>query len=136
MPPPYGYDEDCIMFVVVTRMNENEDELYHPETLPEPDMSRLRKWIRCGDPTGLRPEWKSIKGSVAKIKIYLAGQDSGIDCISVMNEMFAEEEKQKYTYMYSDEDRKSNKKIAHLHGYVSLSISSSPLLKRKKLTIA
>jgi len=84
----------------------------------------------------LRPEWKSIKGSVAKIKIYLAGQDSGIDCISVMNEMFAEEEIQKYTYMYSDEDRKSNKKIAHLHGYVSLSISSSPLLKRKKLTIA
>lgn len=53
-----------------------------------------------------------------------------------MNEMFAEEEIQKYTYMYSDEDRKSNKKIAHLHGYVSLSISSSPLLKRKKLTIA
>lgn len=37
-----GYDEDCTIFVVVTRINKNEDELYHPETLPEPDMSKLR----------------------------------------------------------------------------------------------
>ena len=131
-----GYDEDCTLFIVVTRMNENEDELYHLETLPEPDMSKLRNWIRCGDPTGLRPEWKSIKGSIAKIKVYLAGQDLGIDCTSVMDNLFAEEEGQKYIYMYSGGDRKSIKKIAHLHGYVPLRTSSLSLLERKKLTIA
>jgi len=34
--------EGCIIFVVVTRMNENEDELYHSETLSEFNMSKLR----------------------------------------------------------------------------------------------
>lgn len=68
-------------FVVVTR--PIEDELYHPEVLPEPDMSRLRNWFRCGDPTGLRPEWKRVDNSSYDAKGYLAGQDPGIDCTSV-----------------------------------------------------
>ncbi len=34
--------ENYIIFVVVIRMNENEDELYYSEILSEPDMSKLR----------------------------------------------------------------------------------------------
>jgi len=34
--------EGCIIFVVVMRMNENEDKLYHSETLSKSDMSKLR----------------------------------------------------------------------------------------------
>ncbi|KAL8893575.1 MAG: hypothetical protein Q9192_005132, partial [Flavoplaca navasiana] len=113
-------DKGCTIFVVVTRMNENEDELYHPENLPEPDMGKLRNWIRCGDSTGLRPEWKSTKSSIAKIKVYLAGQEPGIDYSSVMDDMFAKEEGKKYTYMWRAGDQEGIKKIAHPHGRVPL----------------
>lgn len=34
--------ENYIIFVVVIRMNENEDGLYYSEILSEPDMSKLR----------------------------------------------------------------------------------------------
>lgn len=34
--------ENYIIFVVVIKMNENEDELYYSEILSEPDMSKLR----------------------------------------------------------------------------------------------
>jgi len=34
--------ENYIIFVVVIRMNENEDELYYSEILSEPDMSKLK----------------------------------------------------------------------------------------------
>lgn len=129
-----GY-KGCIIFVVVMKKIENEDELYHPETLSEPNMSKLRNWIRYGDPTGLRPEWKSIKSSVAKIKVYLTGQDPGIDYSSVMGDMFAEEEGKKYTYMWRGEDQEGIKKITHSHGCVPLCTSSLSLLERKKLTI-
>lgn len=80
--------KDCKIFVVT---NQDGDELYHPETLPEPDMSILRNWIRCGDPKGFGPEWKSAKISKYDAKIYLAGQDLGVDCTSVMDDMFVEE---------------------------------------------
>lgn len=123
----------CTIFPVVTR--RNGDELYHPETLPEPDTSELRHWIRCGDLTGLRPEWRSTQSSVAQIKVYLAGQGLGIDCSSVMGDMFFEEEGKKYTYMLRAGDREGIKKIAHPSESVSLRTSSLSLLERKKLTI-
>jgi hypothetical protein len=122
---------DCTIFLVVTR--PDGDELYHPETLPEPDMSKLRNWIRCGDPTGLRPEWKSIKTFGCNTKVYLAGQDLGIDCTSVMDDMFAEEGGKKYTYTYGD---KGVEKITHPQEYLGLCISSLLLMNAKTLTIA
>jgi len=122
---------DCTIFLVVTR--PDGDELYYPETLPEPDMSKLRNWIRCGDPTGLRPEWKSIKSSRYNIKVYLAGQDPGIDCTSVMDDMFAEEGGKKYTYTYCDE---GVKKIAHPQEYLTLSTPhQSPRIQKLTITV-
>lgn len=52
-----------------------------------------------------------------------------------MSDIFAEEEKKKYTYTYCGEDCESIMKIAHLHKYVSLCISLLSFLKCKKLTI-
>ena len=71
-------DEGTVV-VIITR--PGGDELYHPDDLPEPDMSRLRKWTRCGNPADLRPEWKdnSNEEENAKVKAYLAGQDLGVD---------------------------------------------------------
>ena len=36
------YDENCIISVIVMRMNKNEDELYHSETLLKLNMSKLK----------------------------------------------------------------------------------------------
>jgi hypothetical protein len=119
---------DCKIFLVV--MRPGGDELYHPETLSEPDMRKLRNWIRCGDPTGLRPEWKSVKTSVFNTKVYLAGQDLGIDCTSVMDDMFAEEGGKKYTYTYCALD-KGVKKIVHPQEYLLLGTSSLAFLNAK-----
>lgn len=103
-------DDDCTLFVVVTR--SHGDELYCPENLPEPDMSKLRSWIRCGNPTGLRPEWIGIKSPIGMFKIYLAGQEPGIDCSSVEEDMFAENGGEEYTYTYSG-GRDKIRKISH-----------------------
>jgi len=124
-----------IIFVVVMRMNENEDELYHSETILKFNISKLRNWIKCEDATNLHSKWKSIKGSVAKIKVYLTEQNSEIDCTSVISDIFTKEKKKKYTYTYCDEDCESIMKITHSHKYVSLHISLLSFLKRKKLTI-
>ena len=105
----HGYT-DHRMFLIVTK--SNGDELYHPNNLPEPGMGRLRNWIRCGDPTGLLPEWKIVDISGYNAKVYLAGQDLGIDCTSVIDEMFAEEGGEKYTYAYCRPARRL-KKIKH-----------------------
>lgn len=112
--------KNCKIFVVVTR--QIEDELYHPDILPEPDMTKLRNWIRCGDPTGLQPEWKSFDDSSYDAKVYLAGQDPGIDCTSVIDDMFVEEGGKKYTYMYSSD---GIRKVSHPQDCLSLSTSSS-----------
>ncbi len=85
----YRGSGDCNIFVVVTW--SGGDELCYPDALPEGDMSRLRNWIRCGDPTGLPPEWMEVNVAGCKIKVYLAGEDPGIDCTSVMDKMFANE---------------------------------------------
>ena len=127
----YDGGNDCKIFVVVT--NQDGDELYHPETLPEPDMSELRNWIRCGDPKGFGPEWKSAKISKYDAKIYLAGQDPGVDCTSVMDDMFVEEGGETYTYTYC---REGIRKVSHPYESLSLSTSSLPLLHRKVLTTA
>src|SRR6266516_5911460 len=109
---------DCNLFLVVTR--RDGDELYHPETLPEPDMNKLRNWIRCGDPTGFLPEWRDVNTSAFKLKVYLAGENLGIDCTSVMDDMFDEEDGKKYTYSICRRT-KEIKKITHPQDYLSLS---------------
>ena len=45
-------------------------------------------------------------------KIYLAGEEPGIDCSSVEEDMFAENEGEKYTYTYSG-GRDKIRKISH-----------------------
>lgn len=117
--------KNCQIFVVVTR--PVEDELYHPEVLPEPDMSELKNWIRCGDPVGLRPEWKSFDNSSYDAKVNRLGQGLGIDCTSVIDDMFVEEGGKKYTYMYGSEDIR---KISHPQDCIPLSTSSSLLPQR------
>lgn len=125
-------DEDCKLFVVVTR--SHGDELYCPENLPEPDMSKLRSWIRCGNPAGLRPEWIVVKSPIGILKVYLAGQEPGIDCSSVEREMFAEKEGQKYTYTYSG-GRHKIIKISHPQEELPLG-TYSRIFVIPKLTVA
>ena len=36
------YDKNCIIFVVVTRINKNEDEIYYLETFSKFNISKLR----------------------------------------------------------------------------------------------
>ena len=121
--------KDCKIFIVVTR--KTGDELYHPD--PEPDMSKLRKWIRCGDPTSLRPEWNSVDTLSYDAKVYLAGQDPGIDFTSVMDDMFIEKGRKTYAYTYRGN---GIRKVSHPYKCLSLSTSSLSLLQRKALTIA
>ena len=123
---------DCNIFVVVTR--PRGDELCYPDTLPEGDMSRLRNWIRCGDPTGLLPEWREVNVASCKMKAYLAGEDPGIDCTSVMDKLFANEGGKNHTYAFS-EKTKSVVRITHPHDLLSLRITSLPLLKSEKLSV-
>lgn len=118
-------DRNCTLFVVVT--NSHGDELYGPEDLPEPDMSKLRSWIRCGNPTGLQPEWIDMKSSIGMLKIYLAGQELGINCSSVENDMFVDNEGKKYTYTYF-EDCNEIGKISHPEHELLLSTNSPPFL--------
>jgi hypothetical protein len=60
---------------------------------------------------------------------YLAGQDPGIDCTSVMDDMFAEERGKKFTYTYRDRD--GVEKMAHPQEYLPLSTSSPAALNAK-----
>ena len=50
----YKGSRESNIFLVVTQLGG--DELCYPDTLPEGDMNKLRKWIRCGDPTSLSPK--------------------------------------------------------------------------------
>jgi hypothetical protein len=114
------------VFVVVTR--SDGDELYHPETLPKPDLDRLRNWIRCGDPTpGLISEWRDVDISGLNIKAYIAGENPGIDCTSVADDMFAEEGGKKITYVYRHGKTNKIKEVSHPEYYVNLS-TAFPLL--------
>lgn len=99
---------ECTIFLVVIRLCG--DELYHPENLTDPkEMSLLRDLIRCGDPAGLSPEWRTIKYRKATIKVYLAGQDPGIVCTRVMEEIFAKEGGKNFTYTYCGGDLHTNR---------------------------
>lgn len=97
-------DEDCKIFVVVTRQ-------HGPENLPKPDMSKLRYWIRCEYAAVLQPEWISVKSATGMLNVYLAGQEYGVDCSSVERDMFAEGGN-KYTYTYCGGHHKIQK-ISH-----------------------
>lgn len=86
-------------------------------------MNRLRNWIRCGDRTGLTPEWKEADLSGFKTKVYLAGEAPGIDCTSVIDQMFSREDEKNYT------DTRCNRtgemlKITHPHDNIRLSDTS------------
>jgi hypothetical protein len=128
--------KDCNIFGVFTRSGGG-DELYYPEG----DVNTLGNWIRCGDPTGLLPEWREVdasglkskvNASSLKLKVYLAGENPGIDCTSVMDDMFATEGGESYTYVLSREI-KTITKITHPQDYLDLSISPT-LLNSQKLT--
>jgi hypothetical protein len=67
------------------------------------------------------------------LKVYLTGQDPGIDCTSVMDDMFAEERGKKFTYTYRGGD--GVEKIAHPQEYPPLSTQLTSRFERKKLTI-
>jgi hypothetical protein len=122
---------DCKIFAVVTR--PYGDELYHPDTLPQEDMNKLRNWIRCGDPTGLLSEWRDINVSSCNLKVYLAGENPSIDCMSVMGDMFAYKGGASYTYTLGRRGIKKTIKITHLQNNVDLGTLAA-LLKSQKLT--
>jgi hypothetical protein len=125
-------NEKCTVFLVVT--SSHGDELYHPENLTDPkEMSLLRGWIRCGDPAGCSPEWRTIEYRKANIKVYLAGQDPGIDCTSVKDEMFAEEGGKNFTYTCygGDLHAKRFERISHPQEHLQLSIQHKNVLKAK-----
>jgi hypothetical protein len=107
--------KDCTIFCVLTR--SDGDEIYYPEG----DVDTLGNWIRCGDPTGLPPEWRDVNASDYKLKVYLAGENPGIDCTSVMDDMFANEGAESYTYVLSRETKKVITKITHPQDYFNLS---------------
>ena len=118
--------EDCKIFGVFTR--SCGDELYYPEG----DMNTFGNWIRCGDPTGLLPEWRDVDAPGYKLKVYLAGENPGIDCTSVMDDMFTNEGEESYTYALNTKTKKITK-ITHPQDYLDLSISPT-LLNSQKLT--
>jgi hypothetical protein len=112
--------KDCNIFGVFTR--SGGDELYYPEG----DVNTIGNWIRCGDPTGLLPEWRDVvDDSGSKMKFYLAGENPGIDCTSVMDDMFANEGGKNYTYALCRKFKKITK-IAHPQDYLDLSTSPTP----------
>lgn len=80
----------------------------------------------------MRPEWRSIESSRATVKVYLTGQDPGIDCTTVMDDMFVEEGK-KFTYTYRGGDGVT--KVAHPQDSLQLSTSSPATLNFEKLMI-
>lgn len=127
----YRGSRESNIFFVVTR--SGGDELCYPDTLPEGDMDKLRKWIRCGDQTGLSPEWREINFAGFKIKAYLAGENPGIDCTSVMDEMFANEGGKNHTYALSTKTKLAVR-ITHPQDHLNLSNNSLALLKSGKLT--
>jgi hypothetical protein len=83
-------------FVIVTR--SDGDKLHYRDTIPEEDLNRLKKWIRCGDPTGLTAEWREIYVSQSKWKVYLAGEVQEVDCSRVEDEMFVSDGGTTFTY--------------------------------------
>jgi hypothetical protein len=128
--------EGCNIFGVFTRSGGG-DELYYPEG----DTNTLGNWIRCGDPTGLLPEWREVDASGLKLlfnvsdlklKVYLAGENPGIDCTSVKDDMFANEGEESYTYALSRKTKRITK-ITHPQDYLDLGISPT-LLNPQKLT--
>ena len=74
-----------------------------------------------------------FNASDLKLKVYLAGENPGIDCTSVMNDMFANEGGESYTYALSRKT-KGITKITHPQDYLNLSISHLTLLNSQKLT--
>jgi hypothetical protein len=110
-------------FLVVTR--SDGDELCYTDPLSEGDINRLKNWIRCGDRTGLTPEWKEIDLFGFKTKVYLAGEGPGIDCTSVMDQMFTREDGKSYTYTRCKKTGKPLK-IIHPHYIISLGNNSLP----------
>jgi|TARA_R110002060_G_scaffold13597_2_gene19249 hypothetical protein len=121
---------DRNFFVVVTR--SDGDKLHYQDNIPEEDLSRLKNWIRCGDPTGLTAEWKEVHVGHSKWKAYLAGENQEIDCSRVMDEMFVNEGGKTYTYARTGEAK--GVKITHPEDQIRLSNILSSFYKLEKLT--
>jgi hypothetical protein len=119
----YRSPGELILFIIVTRLVS--DELCYQDTLPEGVLNRLRNWIRCGDLTGLAAEWRELDVIGYKVKTYLAGGNPGIDCSTVMDEMFLNEDGKNYTYTLSKETRRVVR-ISHPQDEISLRNASSP----------
>jgi hypothetical protein len=119
----YRSPRELILFIIVTRLVG--DELCYQDTLPEGELNRLRNWIRYGDLTGLAAEWRELDVIGYKVKTYLAGENPGIDCSAVMDEMFLNEDGKNYTYTLSKETRRIVR-ISHPQEEISLSNASSP----------
>lgn len=118
------------IFVVVTR--SDGDKLHYQDTIPEEDLSRLKNWIRCGDPTGLTAEWREVHVSHCKWKVYLAGENQEIDCSRVKDEMFVNEGGKTHTYAFIG--KPDCIKITHPEDQIRLSNILSSFYKLEKLT--
>ena len=70
-------------------------------------------------------EWRELDVIGYKVKTYLAGGNPGIDCSTVMDEMFLNEDGKNYTYTLSKETRRVVR-ISHPQDEISLSNASSP----------
>jgi hypothetical protein len=121
---------DRNFFVVVTR--SGGDKLHYQDTIPEEDLSRLKNWIRCGDPTGLTAEWREVQVGDSKWKAHLAGENQDIDCSGVMDEMFVNEGGKTYTYACTGVAKWV--KITHPEYQIRLSNILSSFYKLEKLT--
>lgn len=66
------------------------------------------------------------------MKFYLAGENPGIDCATVMDDMFFDEAGKKYTYTVC---KKKTLKITHPQNYINLSSTAPILLNLQKLTL-
>lgn len=118
------------LFIVVTRSGGNK--LHYRETISDEELSRLKNWIRCGDPTGLTAEWREVHVGHIKWKAYIAGEIQEIDCSRVMDEMFVKEGGKTYTYAGTGES--TWVKIAHPEDQIRLSNILSSFHKPEKLT--
>ena len=91
------------IFVIVSK--RDGDKLHYRDTsLEEEDRNRLKNWIRCGDPTGLTAEWREVYVGDSKWRAYLAGERQEIDCSSVLDEIFVNDNGEKYTYYYGQKN--------------------------------
>lgn len=92
-------------------------------------MNEMKRIIRCEDQNNTTAEWKAIEHPTLDVKAYLAGEGRGIDCASVADDMFFDEDGMKFTYAIRTGSREIEK-VKHPQNYLSLFLSTTHSQKK------